>query len=153
MAPGIELKELIYDACLKVVNERLQYSRMAMDDAQVAANEEEKSSAGDKYETGRAMAQIERDKAAIQVAEALKMHDALKKIDPIRMHQKIEWGSLIQTDRGWYFLAVALGRIQAAEMDCMAISPVSPLGKLLVGKIKGERIVVNGQPIFISAVY
>ena len=44
-----------------------------MANAQESANAEEKSSAGDKYETGRAMMQIERDKAAQQLNESMKL--------------------------------------------------------------------------------
>ncbi|MFM7852135.1 MAG: 3-oxoacyl-ACP synthase, partial [Flammeovirgaceae bacterium] len=87
MDNGIELKKLIYTACLRMIQERQHYSRLAMSSAQDAANAEEKSSAGDKYETGRAMAQIERDKAAMQLAEVLKMGGALEKIDPDRVYQ------------------------------------------------------------------
>jgi hypothetical protein len=148
-----ELKKLIYTACVEAAQERVHFCRAVMNDAQAAANAEEKSSVGDKYETARAMAQIERDKAAMQLAEALKTCEALQKIDADCVHQKIEWGSLIETDRGWYFLAVPLGRIHLSGVDCMAISTMSPIGKLLLGKMKGNQISLNGQPISISAVY
>ena len=51
-----------------------------MVNAQEAANEEGKSSVGDKYETGRAMMQIERDKAAQQLDEALKLKNIIDQI-------------------------------------------------------------------------
>ena len=64
-----QLKEQLWVQCQKIVEHRLATAQQAMDAAQQSANQEEKSSAGDKYETGRAMAQLERDKAATQVEE------------------------------------------------------------------------------------
>ena len=62
-APTLNKKQL-YDLCQAVVQQRIDTARHAMTAAQESANEEGKSSAGDKYETGRAMAQIERDRHA-----------------------------------------------------------------------------------------
>ncbi len=63
------IKTRLLALCHNYVDQRITNSKQAMDDAQAAANEEGKSSAGDKYETGRAMAQIERDKAAQQLCK------------------------------------------------------------------------------------
>jgi hypothetical protein len=74
------LKEQLWMQCQKIVEDRLATAQQAMDAAQQSANQEEKSSAGDKYETGRAMAQLERDKAATQVEENKKMLTVLRQI-------------------------------------------------------------------------
>ena len=62
-----------------------------MVNAQQAANEEGKSSAGDKYETGRAMMQIERDKAAQQLDEALKLKNIIDHIPWKQEVEKLYW--------------------------------------------------------------
>ena len=67
------LKEKLLTLCTQYVEEKINICTEAMRNAQDAANEEDKSSAGDKYETGRAMMQIERDNAAVQLDEALKL--------------------------------------------------------------------------------
>lgn len=51
----LETKAKLYASCLKLVDERVSHIEDAMRNAQASANEETKSSAGDKYETGRAM--------------------------------------------------------------------------------------------------
>ena len=68
-----------------------------MRNAQEAANEESKSSAGDKYETGRAMMQIERDNAAAQLDEALKLKKTLSLISASENHHVISLGSIVIT--------------------------------------------------------
>ena len=65
------------------VHERIAATQEAIYTAQLSANEETKSSAGDKYETGRAMAQLEIEKNTAQLAEALKLKQMLKQISSI----------------------------------------------------------------------
>jgi hypothetical protein len=54
-------KQAIKAACIALLEKRLAISQLAMDQAQESANSDDKSSAGDKYETGRAMGQRDRD--------------------------------------------------------------------------------------------
>ena len=71
------LKHSLLHKCHEFVESRISNARNALDEAQQAANEETKSSAGDKYNTERAMMQIERDKHAAQLVEAQKLQKAL----------------------------------------------------------------------------
>lgn len=147
-----QLKLLVHAACKKVIDERLSMAQAAMNEAQASANQEEKSSAGDKYETGRAMAQLERDKAATQVAEALKMKEAFSRIEPNKNSTTIEFGSLILTSQGYYYIGIAAGKLAVNDMECLAISQASPIGKLMMGMKTGERVVFNKQTYLIKAV-
>lgn len=147
-----QLKLLVHAACKKVIDERLSMAQMAMTDAQASANQEEKSSAGDKYETGRAMAQLERDKAATQVAEAMKMKEAFNRMDPTKNSTTIEFGSLVQTNQGYYYIGTAAGKLAVEGIVCLAISQVSPIGKLMMGKRSGEAVTFNKQTFEIQTV-
>ena len=60
----LSLKDQILNKCREYVNVRIATAKQAMDNAQQSANEEGKSSAGDKYETGRAMMQMKTPQAA-----------------------------------------------------------------------------------------
>ena len=61
----LKTKAKLYDSCLKLVDERVAHIEDAMRNAQASANEETKSSAGDKYETGRAMMHLEKENGLI----------------------------------------------------------------------------------------
>ncbi len=148
----VQLKPLVYAACKNVIEERLSLAKAAMNEAQASANQEEKSSAGDKYETGRAMAQLERDKAATQVAEALKMREAFDRIKPDKNSTSVEMGSLVQTDQAYYFIGVAVGKLTINEIECLAISTASPIGQMMIGKKPGDSISFNKQTFFIREV-
>src|ERR1700761_8776247 len=65
---------------LDLIGQRIATANESMTQAQEAANNEEKSSAGDKYETGRAMGHLQKDMHARQLAEALKEKAALHAI-------------------------------------------------------------------------
>jgi transcription elongation GreA/GreB family factor len=147
-----QLKPLIYTACKKVIEERLSTAQAAVNEAQASANQEEKSSAGDKYETGRAMAQLERDKAAMQVAEALKMKEAFSRIDLSNNSSTIGFGSLVQTNQGYYYISIAAGKLIVNDIECLAISPASPIGNLMMGKQLGDSVAFNKQTFLIQTV-
>lgn len=147
-----QLKLLFHAACKNVIDERLLMAQSAMTDAQASANQEEKSSAGDKYETGRAMAQLERDKAAVQVAEAMKMKEAFSRMDPNKNSTTIEFGSLVQTNQGYFYMGIAAGKLAVKGIECLAISQVSPIGKLMMGKRSGEAVTFNKQTFEIQTV-
>lgn len=107
-----------------------------------ASNNETKSSMGDKYETTREMVQQEINNLQIQLNENVRAKNSLKFIN-ITPHQIIGSGSLVETERGLFFIAVSLGEISVEKKKIFIISPESPLAKVLIGKKKGEEISLN----------
>jgi hypothetical protein len=65
---------------LDLLTRRIVAAKEAMNQAQEAANSEEKSSAGDKYETGRAMGQLQKEMLGRQLAEYEKDVMALQSV-------------------------------------------------------------------------
>ena len=127
------------------IEQRIANSKKAMEEAQAAANEESKSSAGDKFETGRAMMQRERDKNAKQLTEAVHIKQVLKQINWQRKTETVEAGSLVITNQGAFFISISVGKIVIEETTYFAISMATPIGKLLQGKRVGEEASFNGR--------
>jgi len=96
----MSVKIKLYERCLAFVEQRIASSQKAIEHAQQAANEETKSSAGDKYETGRAMMQLEIEKQSVQLGEAMKLKQTLTQINPEKTTDSIQSGSLVYTDQG-----------------------------------------------------
>ncbi|AHM63303.1 hypothetical protein D770_25290 [Flammeovirgaceae bacterium 311] len=142
---GPSLKKDLHELCLQQINQRITTAKEAMDAAQAAANAEGKSSAGDKYETGRAMMQLERDQHARLLAEALKLKQALDNLDVTRQHDQVQAGSLLRTDMGNFYIAVSLGKLTLEGQEYMAISPVTPLAGSLMGLHSGDAAVFNNK--------
>ena len=146
------LKQQLYDFCAEYVDQRIASYKKAMHDAQEAANSEGKSSAGDKYETGRAMMQIERDKNAKQLEEALKLDKTLKSFSPLKENSLIDLGSLIHTDKGIFYISISAGKIEIEKKHYFAIAPTAPLALLFINKKKGDTVSFNNTTYVIEKV-
>lgn len=134
------IKSLLHALCISFVQKRIEAAQQAMQAAQAAANSEEKSSAGDKYETGRAMAQIARDQAAQQLDEALKLKAVLDQIEPKLSSKKVGLGSVVITDKNRFYISISAGELVAEGEKYYAISTLSPIGKLLLSRKENDMI-------------
>jgi transcription elongation GreA/GreB family factor len=121
--------------------------RAAMDAVQQSANSETKSTAGDKHETARAMAQLEVEMLSKQLREINKSVDLLKRIPIRNTSDTVQPGSVVETSIGTFYLSVGLGNIQVDGKTIMAISIESPLAKAILGKKSGENIEWRGDII------
>jgi len=137
---------------MQYVNQRADTVHQIIRSNQNALNSETKSSAGDKHETGRAMLQLEMEKASQQLAVVDEMKVVLSKIAGIKTSEIIKLGSLVITDHANYYLAISAGQIKISNNMFYAVSPISPIGKLLLGKTVGDKFNFN-QEIVIKEVY
>lgn len=138
--------------CLAYVEQRTAAATQAIQLAQASANEETKSSAGDKYETGRAMAQLEIEKNSAQLAEAQKLAQMLSHIHPEKKTETVQAGSLVITNQGNYFIAIAAGQFTIENKIYYAISPSSPIAQKLMGLKKDDAFLFNKKEFVIEKV-
>lgn len=146
------IKNKLLSKCFEYVDQRIETSRQAMKNAQDSANTEEKSSAGDKYETGRAMAQIERDKAAQQLEEAMKLKSILNQLNPLTKATKVSQGSLVITDTHRFYLAISMGKIKVEDVDFLILSPNSPIGQALLSLKESDSFTFNKETHLIKKI-
>jgi transcription elongation GreA/GreB family factor len=152
MSNSSNIKKALLMLCHEFVEARVKSAELSMEMAQASANEESKSSAGDKYETGRAMAQLEIEKGSGQLVEARKMRQALERVSLNVGPPVIQLGSLVYTNQGNYFVAVAAGQLTVNGVTWFAISPASPIGKNLKGLGVGDSFMFNQMEITIEKV-
>ena len=119
---------------------------------QKALQSETKSSAGDKHETGRAMLQLEMEKAGQQILGITLMKETLAKVDVSKTSKIAHLGSVVATNIGSYFLSISAGKLTAYGTNYFAVSVSSPIGKLLLGKKEKEEVVFNGKKIIIEKI-
>ncbi|MBV1924868.1 MAG: 3-oxoacyl-ACP synthase [Flavobacteriaceae bacterium] len=121
------------------------FKNKTIDEIQESLTSETKSSAGDKHETGRAMLQLEREKAGHQLSEIQKINQLLSKIDVSKTSQTIGLGSVIFTTQANYFITVSAGELKFDNQSFYAISANTPIAKLLLGKGGDEQIKFRAQ--------
>jgi len=149
----IAIKKDLYNACVEFVNKREETVHQIIRSNQHALTSETKSSAGDKHETGRAMLQLEMEKASQQLEGIHQMKIIVDKISIDSTSEIIRLGSLVITDQIHYFIAISVGEITLSGKSYFAISPGSPIGKLMLGKKVGDEFVFNGKTLTIQEIY
>jgi hypothetical protein len=137
-------KERIYESYLQMIESKIRLFQNNLDELKESSTNETKSSAGDKYETALAMIHIEQENTNQQLKEALKQKILFSKIDPAVITEKIINGSLIKTNKGYFFLSLALGKTIVDGISVIALSPYSPLGQKLVGLRENDSVQMNG---------
>ena len=131
------IKKQLFIKCEAYIQERISSIQDTLSALSESKNSETKSSAGDKYETGRAMIQLEENKNRTQLGQALALKHALASISIEKVNTKGELGSLIITNQFNYFLSVGVGKITLENATYFCVSPGSPIGLKLLGKKKG----------------
>lgn len=134
------------------LDQRMQTSLDAMNAAQESANGESKSSAGDKYETSRAMGHLDRDMHARMYQQTREERKLVERIDESINFKKGALGAFISTSMGNFFLSVSIGQVKVDEKPVMIISPQSPIGALLMGKMVGDTFSFRGKEAIILAI-
>ncbi|WP_276363436.1 3-oxoacyl-ACP synthase [Daejeonella sp. H1SJ63] len=139
------IKEELYKQCMHYAEDCIQASRQAINDAIESANDDTKSSAGDKYETGREMMQQEIDRNRKQLDEAVKMKNLLLSIDQNQVSDTVQNGSLVITNLGKFYISISRGQLVADGNNYFAVSAVSPIGAKLIRQKKGYEFNFNGK--------
>lgn len=138
-------KAQLHAHCLQLIDQRIAELQAAITTVQESRNNETKSSAGDKYETGRAMMQQEEDKLLARLDNSRQMRLQLSQLDPKLALDHVELGSLVQTSARTYYLSVSLGKVALAGQTYFCISAEAPLAQAFWHRASGDQIVFNGR--------
>lgn len=116
-------------------------------------NNDTKSSAGDKYETSREMAQIELNKLESLLNKTIFLKNELSKIDSNSQLTKIDTGAVVMSNQENFFISIPMVKIEIDGVIFYPISLESPLGIELKGKISGDKIKFRDREIIIQNVF
>ena len=99
------------------------------------------------------MMQLEIEKLGTQLKEAeLKLLE-FDKINFNMNFQCIEQGSLVETNRGYFLIAVSIGKITVDDKMVFVISNKSPLAVVFADKQQKDSLSFNGMEYTIMAIY
>jgi hypothetical protein len=149
----IAFKNKLKNYGLDLLRQRIVAAQEAMNEAQEAANSEEKSSAGDKYETGRAMGQLQKEMFGRQLAEYVKDIKALQAVFVESVCDRAGAGAVIRTAGMAFFVSAGLGKQEVEGLTILFVSPVAPLARSLQNKKAGDRLLFNGVDRIIEEVF
>lgn len=149
----IAFKRKLKDHGLYLLRQRISTAETAMTLAQEAANSEEKSSAGDKYETGRAMGQLQKEMYGRQLAEYAREVKALQSIAADTICHQGGPGAFIRATNITFFVSAGLGKQQVDGLTVLFVSPMAPLARSLQDKKPGDSIPFSGAMMAIEEVF
>jgi hypothetical protein len=145
-------KPHLHALCQAFIEQRIAAARTAMQAAQESSSSETKSSAGDKYETGREMANAERDRNAAHMQQAQQLQAELGRISPDAACDSVRPGALVTTSLGRFYIAVSAGKLIGEEPEVFAVSAAAPVAVALKGLRASQETVSNGKPLRVLAV-
>jgi transcription elongation GreA/GreB family factor len=135
----------ILEAAKNNLQSKIDGLKIVLDDICNSTSEDSKSSAGDKHETAVSMAQLEQEKLTHQINNLLSLQQQFFGIQVDTVHTKVQLGSLLLTDKGYFYVAVGLGKVENENNSIFALGIDAPLVRLLLGKKVGESVEFNGS--------
>ena len=147
MMDNLHLKKELIHKCSEHVDARIAAIQTAMDSIFESKLAETKSSAGDKFETGRAMMHAEEQKLITQMHHAKSDLETISGLPKKTANEQIGPGNLVATSRGHYLISIGVGKVTVDGVIYFCISTASPIGAKLSGKIAGDQIEFNGRAI------
>ncbi|MEM6299222.1 MAG: 3-oxoacyl-ACP synthase, partial [Bacteroidota bacterium] len=141
------------EACRENIEKRIASLQETLQSIEQSMKSETKSSAGDKYETGRSMLHMEEAKNKNLLFEAYQVKRDLLSVEVNNPSEKVEVGSLVETNQGIYYISIGLGQVRLDGKVYYCISNKSPVGRKLIRQEVGNVIEFNGRKITIEGVW
>jgi transcription elongation GreA/GreB family factor len=145
-------RKAVFSECMNLLNESILDLHSQLKEIQESIEGESKSTMGDKHETSRVMLQQEQEKMSGQLQDLLQQRNMLEQSENPESTNTISRGNLVLTDKGYIYIATALGRIKINGTDIMVISPASPMGHELLNKQKGEEAMIQQNKLLIREI-
>lgn len=146
------LKVSIIKCYKTVLQDKIDVYENFLDSLTNDAQNDAKSSAGDKHETTLSKLHIEQEKIALKLQEAYLQLRQLTKIDTLVVAGQVVVGSLVKTNHVTVLVCTALPKITVNNQAVFAISPQSPLGVQLMGKTTNTTFELNQVSYTIEAI-
>lgn len=139
------IKSKVHEHLKQRLEETINELKSAIDKVQESIVGEEKSTAGDKYETARAMGHNELNQLNRQLAIALKSYQELERLGPAKPTNKAQMGALVRTKGRVLYLSVGFGKFAVGGNDVFAVSLGSPIAQTMLGKHVGDVVKVGNK--------
>ncbi len=143
----------IVQTLLEWQKQKIDVIENEINDLRMGMANDGKSSAGDKYETSREMAQQEIQQLSAQLATLQQQSIGLQHMQNEETNTYSQHGSILETSTHYFLLGLALGNFELNSKSGIGIGVKAPIyGQFLNLKI-GDLITLGGKNHEILAVY
>lgn len=137
------LKKKLKAICLERLNDKVSALQGIVEDLAIDAQNDAKSSAGDKHETGLSMMHLEQENISKKISESIAMRDVVSKINDDKVSNVVEFGSFVQVNSVYLFFSAALPKIVIEDKSVLAVSMDAPIAKELIGRKLHDKFTFN----------
>ena len=130
-------------ALLQQLTNQIETLQNQIADLTIDAQNDAKSSAGDKHETGLAMMHLEQEKLNAKLTDLINHKKLVQKLPENEVTTKIGLGSLVKTDKAMFYVSIAFLAFKVQNQMVMFISSSAPLMQVLLNKEVGTEVVFN----------
>jgi len=130
-------------ALLQQLTNQIETLQNQIADLTIDAQNDAKSSAGDKHETGLAMMHLEQEKLNAKLTDLINHKTLVQKLPENEVTTKIGLGSLVKTDKALFYVSIAFLAFKVKNQMVMFISSPAPLMQVLLNKEVGNEVVFN----------
>lgn len=141
----IEKKNDIIEALIDYLKEELEKLEKHIQELKISRDTESKSSMGDKYETGREMINKELENYQIQFDQLRNKVISCELVLKQKPNSTVEFGSLVETQKGSYLIAIAHGLFEFKNEKIFIISANSPIAQKMLGLGEGDNFEFRGN--------
>ena len=149
---SLDFKIQLHKHLLDELTQKSEALKSDLEELQLSVNSETKSSAGDKHETGRAMAQLEVEQRLKSVTENELLLQHLKRIDPSAQSNCVALGSYVETDSACFFISVGLGIRKFNSNTVLCIGTHAPIYQEMKGLFSGDNFSFQGKVFNIKSI-
>jgi len=149
----LEEKQRILAECIKIQKGVVENAKKAMLDAQDSATENDDNTEEKLYNSYREEMHNKRDMFARQFDLAMEDLNQLNQIVTSKEYKKAEFGSIVETESGVYFISTSLGQVKLAGKTIFAVSPLAPIYKTFEGKKIGDSFLFRDKSFKIKDLY
>jgi len=146
-------KQRVLTECIRIQRRVVENAKKAMSDAQESANEGDDGTEEKLYNSYREEMQNKRDMFARHYELSMEDLNQLNQIVMSKEYLKAEFGSMVETDGGSYFISISLGQVKMESKTVFAVSPLAPVYKVFEGKKVGDSFTFRDKSFKIKDIY
>ncbi|PKP16914.1 MAG: transcription elongation factor [Bacteroidetes bacterium HGW-Bacteroidetes-23] len=146
------IKRQLFVKCMEMLNLQMEKYKKEIQTVKEALENESSKSEDDDGGKSEMLTEIEKYSKYLENTENLK--NQLKRIDITQEHNVVTNGSLVETENNFFFITVALGKIDIGDSkNYYSISTDAPIYAHLKGKEAGDTFNFNNHNYKIIQVY
>jgi hypothetical protein len=146
-----DFKSQLFDHCVKILNDKANHAKNAMEEHQQMANEY--GPPKDRYDSFRTQLLRKRDLFAEQYLLVLQELKLLEALDLKRTHNKVEFGAYVVTSAQNLFIATGIGQVKVGDETVFVISTKVPVYQVISGLKASESYQFNGKTFVILSIF